>query len=584
MAETPSSIEGAVGFAVQSAKGTAATAFHMAKLTRFNWTPDVIADEGEPEIGGDLDIGKAERFGNRGATFEGEARFRPGNLGLVPRLYGMQHQSGGFIFWDGVNDQIRVTDDGGSATIDIITDGELVAGTAYTGAQVAAALKAALDADTTLTQTYAITYSESTKKFTIAHGGATLSLLWTTSEITQMMGNLLGFAHGEDDTGETSYTSDEERDATGRWSFRDGVNDTIRVTDDGGGPVDVDILSSTGYKLTERVPYNAWNVCGALKAVLDGDTTLTQTYVVTYSEATHKFTIAHGGTTLTIGWNHENSNLENDLGFDDGAADSGATTYTGDYTICPACRHYFTPYAASASFPWGSILDRFDAASTLDTVLRDCRVNNLSIGAEPDDAVRLTFGGRALYYSDPSGGETEDDDAAALGTPNTDDGSLTFGTTAGYPLAALTLESSWEEEVEPALCTGSPRSVLPRRRTTGGTAGVYLGAEDSAGVFRAAYYGATDGTAPSNTVVERALDVTFESGAPVSGAIAPGQASDTADYYALRFEAGECQMMTYEIEKSGDELVRGDLALHISRESTDWGITLVNDEDRSLYQ
>jgi hypothetical protein len=306
--------------------------------------------------------------------------------------------------------------------------------------------------------------------------------------------------------------------------------------------------------------------------------------VVTYSESTKKFTIAHGGATLTIGWNHENSNLENDLGFDDGAADSGATTYTSDYTICPACRHYFTPYAASASFPWGSILDRFDAASTLDTVLRDCRVNNLSIGAEPDDAVRLTFGGRALYYSDPSGGETEDDDAAALGTPNTDDGSLTFGTTAGYPLAALTLESSWEEEVEPALCTSSPRSVLPRRRTTGGTAGVYLGAEDSAGVFRAAYYGATDGTAPSNTVVERALDVTFESGAPVSGAIAPGQASDTADYYALRFEAGECQMMTYEIEKSGDELVRGDLALHISRESTDWGITLVNDEDRSLYQ
>ena len=371
---------------------------------------------------------------------------------------------------------------------------------------------------------------------------------------------------------------------TGRWSFRDSTNDTIRVTDDGGGPVDVDILASTGYKLTAKVPYNAWNICGALKAVLDADTTLSQTYTVLYDVDDQKFTISHGGSTLSLHWSHANSNLENDLGFANGADDTGATTYTADYTINPARRHYFTPYAASSSFPWGSILDKFDQSSTLDSRLRDCRVNRLAIGAAPDDAVRLSFAGRALYYADAAGTETETADATAMGTPNTDDGSLSWGGTADYCMASLDFESSWEEEVVPCLTQGTPSSVVPRQRTTGATAGVYLGSEDSAGQFRATFYGSASGTTPSNTIVERALDALFQSGTAVSSAIAPGQASDTADYYGVRIEAPEAQMMGYDIEKSGDNLIQGGLAMHISRESSDWGLTLINNEKRSVYQ
>ncbi len=581
-AETPNSVEGSVGFALQSAKAAYAAAFYMAKLTRFKWTPDRVTDKGEPEIGGDLDVGKAEAFGHKGATFEGEGRLRPGHLGLPMRMFGLQHRSGGFIFWDGVNETISVTDDGGGpVTVDLITGGGLVAGTAYTGAQVAVALKTALDANATLSQTYTVTYSTTTQKFTIAHGGSTLSLHWTT---TPMMANLLGFAHAADDTGATTYTSDEARDATGRWTFRDAVNDTIRVTDDGGGPVDVDMLSSTAYKLAAKVPYNAWTVCAGLKAVLDADTTLTQTYVVTYSLATHKFTIAHGGATLTIAWDHTNSNIEDDLGFSNAGADSGAVTYTADYTIWPACRHYLTPYAGSTNFPWGGILHKIDESSTLNTRLRDCRVNKLGLKAEPDAPLRFTFSGRALYFQDALGSETETDESTALGTPNTDDGAVSFGGTDDYPLESLNLDLSWAEELEPALCQGAPRSIDVKARTVEGTAKVALGAESSAGAFRATYYGAAAGTAPSNTIVERALDIRFDSGTAVSGAMGAGQANDTAEYYGLRIEAPECQMMTYDIEQSGDNPIAADLALHITREASDWGITLINNEDRSLYQ
>lgn len=584
MAESPSSMEGEVGFAIQSVKGTAASAYYNAKLTRFRWTPDVVTDEGEPEIGGDLDVGLAERFGHKGATVEGEGRFRPAHLGLLLRGYGMQHQSGGLIFWDGVNDQIKITDDGGTVTLDIITDGGLVAGTVYTPDQVATAIAAMATANGTLSGTYVASYSTTTLKFTIgvSRGSAALTLVWSDSHLTQQLADLLGYAT-TDDSGSTSYASDEARDYTGRWSFRDARNDTIRVTDAGGGPVDVDILSSTGYKLTARVPYNAWNVCGALKAVLDANTTLSGTYTVTYSVATHKFTIAATGGTLSLFWSHSNSNLEDDLGYAVGADDTGNTSYTADYTIWPAARHLFTPYAASSSFPWLSCLDSFDSAATLNTKIKDLRISKLTIVAEPDSPVRLQFSGRALYYADASGAETETDDGVTVGTPNTCDGQVNYGSTDDYPLASLNFETSWDEEVEPALGTGQPRSVVPRRRTTGATAKVYFGSESGAGVFRSVFYGSSVGTAPSNTIVSRALDALFLSGTAVSGVMAPGQSSATADYYGIRIEAPEAQMMSYGLEKSGDALVAADLAVHITRESTDWGITLINGEDRTLY-
>lgn len=627
MSTAPSN-EGTVGLAIQSAINTPNTDILTLKMTRFNWTPDLVQDEeGEPEIGSGLDVAEPERYGHRGATLTGEGRGRPGHLGLLFRMFGMEAQSGGFILWDGVNEGISVTDDGGGpVTVDIIDGSNAVAGTAYSGSELADFIKAALDADSTLSQTYTVSYSSSTKKFTISHGGSTLSLHWTT---TPMIANLLGFEEGADDTGATTYTSDEERDAVGRWTFRDAINDTLRVTDDGGGPVDVDILSSTGAILSRSVPYNAWNICAGLKSVLDADTTLTQTYTVIYDDDDNKFTISHGGSTLSLHWSHANSNLEDDLGFDNTADDTGATTYTSDSAIEPAVKHYFTPCAASGSFPYGLIYDEFDAANTLDSVLPNVRLNRFGFNCQPRDLVRWSFDGRALNFHDaretgtgtgasnsftvsgadwgtdqwknfvltdsasdefviasntqtvltvtgtPASGaytisvDSETPDSSSLRTPNTSKGSITFGGVT-YGMNSLGMEFNWNETVIEKLTYAEPSEILIGRRTGSGTADIYLGEEANAALFRATYYGSTTGSRPSTTLVQRAINALFESGTSLA-------TTGTTEAYGVRLEADEVYMMAYPLEKSGDDPEMATLAMQIRKNSVDWGFTLITD-------
>ncbi len=63
--------------------------------------------------------------------------------------------------------------------------------------------------DTLSSDTITCTYSSSTGKFTIATNGVTLSLEWNTGTNTaQTIGGKLGFITASDDTGSTSYTSD----------------------------------------------------------------------------------------------------------------------------------------------------------------------------------------------------------------------------------------------------------------------------------------------------------------------------------------------------------------------------------------
>lgn len=58
-------------------------------------------------------------------------------------------------------------------------------------------------------ETHTVTYSDSTGKFTITSTGGTLSLLWNTGgNAANTIGDALGFSTAADDTGSTSYTSD----------------------------------------------------------------------------------------------------------------------------------------------------------------------------------------------------------------------------------------------------------------------------------------------------------------------------------------------------------------------------------------
>lgn len=59
------------------------------------------------------------------------------------------------------------------------------------------------------TETYTVTYSSSTGKFTIASGSTVLSLLWNTgANAANTIGGKIGFSVAANDTGATSYTSD----------------------------------------------------------------------------------------------------------------------------------------------------------------------------------------------------------------------------------------------------------------------------------------------------------------------------------------------------------------------------------------
>jgi hypothetical protein len=102
------------------------------------------------------------------------------------------------------NKFLDVTDDGGTFAVSITE------GIYKTPVDLAEALQAALEASSA--ETYTVTFSNSTGRFTIASGSAVLSLLWFTgTNASNSIGATLGFVVSANDIGSTSYTSDNEQ-------------------------------------------------------------------------------------------------------------------------------------------------------------------------------------------------------------------------------------------------------------------------------------------------------------------------------------------------------------------------------------
>ena len=99
------------------------------------------------------------------------------------------------------NKYLDLTDDTGTLAVSITEK------IYKTPVELADALAAALDAAST--ETYAVTYSNVTGKFTIASGSSTLSLLWNTgTNAANSIGVTLGFSVAANDIGAVTYTSD----------------------------------------------------------------------------------------------------------------------------------------------------------------------------------------------------------------------------------------------------------------------------------------------------------------------------------------------------------------------------------------
>jgi len=95
----------------------------------------------------------------------------------------------------------------------------LTAGNYATGALLAAEIETQMDTAAT-DNTYTVSYSSSTKKFTIARdtGSATIGLEWSTgANAATSVGDDLGFDTAADDTGATSYEGDATAYKTREW-------------------------------------------------------------------------------------------------------------------------------------------------------------------------------------------------------------------------------------------------------------------------------------------------------------------------------------------------------------------------------
>lgn len=108
-------------------------------------------------------------------------------IGLIANLNSAANVTG-FIFTAASNEDIYFSDDNGTTyyTADLISNGGLVAGTAYTGAQVASAIKTAMEAANGTTDTYTVTYNATDGEFTIANdtGNGVLILDWSNAAST----------------------------------------------------------------------------------------------------------------------------------------------------------------------------------------------------------------------------------------------------------------------------------------------------------------------------------------------------------------------------------------------------------------
>jgi len=571
---TPSGKTSVFALGKQPNKDTLPTKYYKFKMDDFDHTPNPVRGDDTAEMGeAKLDKTRTELLGYDAVDVNGNGRFRAGNQGHLLEAFGLEPLAGGFQFWSGVNSTIVVTDDGGGpVSVDLLVavgdyDEPLVAGERYTGAEVAAALEAALDANTTLSQTYTVTWDSEDQQFTIAHGGTTLTLHWTDCP---MMANQLGFDHAADDSGATTYTSDEARDVTARHWFRAGENEVLGpITDAGGGPVNVDILSGAGAVAVAKEPYSPWATCAVIKAALDGDTTLTGEYTITYSAATNKYTIATDSGTLTIPWTNAANTIADELGFT--ADDADATTYTGDVAMRRPAKQLFVPYDSGDDFPYHAILDRVDPAGNLDLAFRGVRVNELTVEAEDKADLKLSWAGKALDWGQAPGGETLVDEEVGTATPNTYDplGHIKLGG-ADFRIATSTTTLRWDEQVEPQQCEGEPYSVEPVERSAEVVMDVYLGSRDGGEIYRKVFFGGAAGTEPSTTEITEALDICYQ-----SGAVVPGQLGST-ERFAFRLECDEATLTNYTLPQTGGDLLHGDLTAEISRESGDWSIGLVN--------
>jgi len=222
----------------------------------------------------------------------------------------------GFIFTSGfttgTNDVIRWDDgDGVTRSASLTTDGGLTSGQISTGAEVAAAMKAALQATNDGAQaadTYTVTYSPTTGKFTItnnAGNAGTIVLHWEDAATTAAAA--LGFnavSSGNIAAGSSDVSDSVVNDANALLIFNDGSDRRANLLVNGG--------------LTANTVYTGDQVATAIKTAMEATNGGSDLYTVTFDENTQKFTITNNNgnsNAITLKWSNNGSGARTTLGF-----------------------------------------------------------------------------------------------------------------------------------------------------------------------------------------------------------------------------------------------------------------------------
>jgi len=128
--------------------------------------------------------------------------------------YGNNSGWGYFLIESSVNDRIDFEDNGSTTRVASLTPG------AYTATTLASHIETQMESVTT--DTFTVSYSDSTNKFTIVDDTGTFKLLWSTgTNKSRSAAGTLGYSDSADDTGTFSYTSDNIRIHTEEWLKND---------------------------------------------------------------------------------------------------------------------------------------------------------------------------------------------------------------------------------------------------------------------------------------------------------------------------------------------------------------------------
>ncbi|VAV85214.1 Flagellar hook protein FlgE [hydrothermal vent metagenome] len=135
----------------------------------------------------------------------------------------------GFVFTTGSNEDIAVND-GSAFTADLITNGGLTSGTAYTGAEVATAIKNALEGTNSSTDTYTVAYAAQTGLFTITNDTGNTNSITIDWAGASTANTVLGFTADDTIAVAASGTSDVAGGAFTLASAADTSNFSVPIT------------------------------------------------------------------------------------------------------------------------------------------------------------------------------------------------------------------------------------------------------------------------------------------------------------------------------------------------------------------